>query len=242
MKGFFTSLAQDFYFVLEFPVVVAGMFLLAFFVEKTAQKKRGVKEPIFSTSKVAMIGIFSAIAMILMVFEVPLPFVPFFYRLDFSELPILIGAFALGPVAGVMMEFVKILLMLCVRGTTTAFVGEMANFAVGCSFILPASIVYAYRKTKRNAVFSCITGTVIMTVFATVFNVIYLLPAFSELYGIPLEAILEMGWNVNPFMTEGSMISFAVACVVPLNLIKGSSVSIVTLQVYKFMSPIIKMK
>lgn len=240
MNGLFTSVAQNVSFVLEFLAVIVALFVVAFLLEKAAQKKRGVKEPVFGTRKVAMIGMFSAIAMILMLFEFPLPFAPSFYELDFSELPILIGTFAFGPAAGVMMEFVKILLKLFVKGTSTAFVGDLANFAVGCSFIIPASVVYAFRKTKKSAIGACIAGTLAMTVFGTAFNAIYLLPAFSEFYGMPLSAILKMGEEANPFVTEGSIVSFVVACVAPLNLIKGTSVSIITLLIYKPLSPIIK--
>ena len=240
MNGLFSSVAQNVSFVLEFLAVIAALFAAALLLEKAAQKKRGVKEPVFGTRKVAMIGMFSAIAMILMLFEFPLPFAPSFYELDFSELPILIGTFAFGPAAGVMMEFVKILLKLFVKGTSTAFVGDLANFAVGCSFIIPASVVYAFRKTKKSAIGACITGTLIMTVFGTAFNAVYLLPAFSELYGMPLSAILEIGTEVNPLVREGSIVSFVTACVAPLNLIKGTSVSIITLLIYKPLSPIIK--
>lgn len=240
MNGLFSSVAQNVSFVLEFLAVIAALFAAALLLEKAAQKKRGVKEPVFGTRKVAMIGMFSAIAMILMLFEFPLPFAPSFYELDFSELPILIGTFAFGPAAGVMMEFVKILLKLFVKGTSTAFVGDLANFAVGCSFIIPASVVYAFRKTKKSAIGACITGALIMTVFGTAFNAIYLLPAFSELYGMPLSAILEIGTEVNPLVREGDIVSFVTACVAPLNLIKGTSVSIIALLIYKPLSPIIK--
>lgn len=240
MNGLFASVAENLSFVLEFFAVIVALFVVALLLEKAAQKKRGVKEPVFGIRKVAMIGMFSAIAMILMLFEFPLPFAPGFYKLDFSELPILIGTFAFGPAAGVMMEFVKVLLKLFVKGTSTAFVGDLANFAVGCSFILPASVVYAFRKSKKSAVVACVTGTLVMTIFGTAFNAIYLLPAFSKLYGMPLDVILDMGVKTNPFVTEGSIVSFVAACVAPLNLIKGTSVSIVTLLIYKPLSPIIK--
>ncbi len=240
MQDLFANVTLNASFVLEFLAVMIGLFLIALLLEKMAQKRRGVKEPVFSTRKVAMIGMFSAVAMIFMLFEIPLPFAPPFYKLDFSELPILVGTFAFGPAAGVMMEFVKILLKLFVKGTSTAFVGDLANFVVGCSFIIPASVVYAFRKTRKSAVGACITGTLVMTIFGTAFNAIYLLPAFSELYGMPLDTILQMGIEVNPFVTEGSIVSFVMACVAPLNVIKGISVSIITLLVYKPLSPIMK--
>lgn len=240
MNGLFESVTKNAVFVLEFLAVIVVLFVVAVILEKLAQKKRGVKEPVFSTRKVAMIGMFSAIAVVLMLFEFPLPFAPGFYELDFSELPILIGTFAFGPAAGVMMEFVKILLKLFIKGTSTAFVGDLANFAVGCSFILPASAVYAFCKNKKGAIVACVVGTLTMTVFGTAFNAVYLLPAFSKLYGMPLESVLEMGVKVNPLVKDGSIVSFVAACVAPLNLIKGTVSSVITLLIYKPLSPIIK--
>jgi len=240
MKDLLNDVTENLVFVLEFLVVILALFIVAVLLEKLAQRKRGVKEPIFNTRKVAMIGMFSAIAMILHLFDFPLPFAPDFYRLDFSELPILIGTFAFGPAAGVMMEFVKILLKLFIKPTTTAFVGDLANFAVGCSFILPASVIYAFRKNKKSAMIACVVGTLTLTVFGTAFNAVYLLPAFSKLYGMSLESILAKGAMVNPLVSEGSIVSFVVACVAPLNLIKGTIASVVTLLIYKPLSPIIK--
>ena len=138
------------------------------------------------------------------------------------------------------MEFVKILLKLFLKGTSTAFVGDLANFVIGCSFILPASSVYIFRKSKKSAVLGCIIGTLVMTIFGTAFNAIYLLPAFSKLYGMPLDTILQMGAKVNPLVDSNSIISFVAACVAPMNLLKGTLVSVVTLFIYKPLSPIIK--
>jgi riboflavin transporter FmnP len=240
MNGLLESVTQNVAYVLSFLAIIVVLFVTAVLLEKAAQKKNGINAPVFNTRKVAMIGMFSAIAMILHLFDFPLPFAPGFYKLDFSELPILVGTFAFGPAAGVMMEFVKIMLKLMVKGTSTAFVGDLANFVIGCSFILPASVMYAFRKNKKSAVMACITGTLIMTVFGTAFNAVYLLPAFSKLYGIPLDQLLAMGTAVNPLAGEGSIVGFVVACVAPLNLIKGASVSLVTLLIYKPLSPIIK--
>lgn len=240
MNNLFQSVAENGLYVLGFLAVIAGVFLAALLLETAARKRNGDKEKIFSTRKVAMIGMFSAVAVILHLFDFPLPFAPGFYKLDFSELPILVGSFAFGPAAGVMMEFVKILLKLCIKGTSTAFVGDLANFVVGCSFILPASAVYAFHKSRKSAIAACITGTLVMTVFGTAFNAVYLLPAFSKLYNIPMEEILKAGADLNPLVTEGSIVSFVAACVAPLNLIKGGAVSLVTMFIYKPLSPIIK--
>ncbi len=240
MSELFKNVADHAMFVLSFFLIIAALFLAALFLEKVAQKKNGLQEPVFNTRKIAMVGMFSAIAMILMLFEFPLPFAPGFYELDFSELPILVGTFAFGPTAGVLMEFVKILLKLFIKGTSTAFVGDLANFVVGCSFILPASLVYAFRKNKKSAIAACITGTLVMTVFGTAFNAVYLLPTFAEMFHMSMDELLAMGAAVNPLMTEGSLLSFVAVCVAPINLIKGVSVSLVTMLIYKPLSPIIK--
>lgn len=238
MNDLFTNIVENTVFVLEFLAVFAAIFGVAYGAEKYAQKRAGVKEKIFNTRKMAMIGMFSAIASVLMLFEIPMPFAPFFYKLDFSELPVLIGTFAFGPAAGVMIEFCKIILKLLFKSTGTAFVGELANFAVGCSFIVPASIVYLFRKNKKNALIGSIVGTLCMTVFGTAFNAVYLLPKFAQLYGMPLDQLIGMGTEINPYITN--ITTFVIMAVAPLNLIKGAAVSCVTLLVYKKLSPILK--
>ena len=133
MNKLFTDVAENAAYVLSFFAIIVALFVVALLLEKAARKKNNVTEPIFGTRKIAMIGMFSAIAMILHLFDFPLPFAPGFYKLDFSELPILVGTFAFGPTAGVMMEFVKILLKLCIKGTSTAFVGDRKSTRLNSS-------------------------------------------------------------------------------------------------------------
>ena len=238
LSNLLSELAKNAIFVLEFLAVVVVIFIAAKLVEKAEKKKTGNTERILTTRKLTMIGMFSAIAAILMIFEFPLPFAPAFYKLDFSEIPVLITAFAFGPVAGVMVEFCKIVLNLFMDSTTTAFVGELANFMVGCSFILPASIIYLHKKNRKSAVIGCVVGTLCLVVFGTSFNAIYLVPKFAELYGMPLEAIVGMGTAINPAITDlTTLVLFAVA---PLNILKGVSVSVVTMLVYKKLSHFMK--
>ncbi len=237
-NGLWTNVVENAVFVLVSVGLAAALFLVAYLAEKMAQKKNGQSERILGTRKIAMIGVFSAISAILMLFEFPVPFAPSFYELDFSEIPALVGAFAFGPVAGVMIEFCKILLKLFMKGTSTAFVGDLANFVIGCSFILPASIIYLFKKTKANAIVASGTGTLIMTVFGTLFNAVYLLPTFATLYGMPLDAIIGMGTAVNGHIN--SVTTLVVFAVAPLNLLKGGSVSLITILVYKKLSPILK--
>ena len=237
-NGLLQSVADNVIFVLVCVAVAVALFLVAYATEKYVYKRDGITERILTTRKIAMIGLFSALAVILHVLDFPVPFAPPFYKLDFSEIPALLGTFAFGPVAGVMIEFCKILLKLLIKGTSTAFVGDLANFVIGCSFILPASILYMFKKTKKRAIVSCITGTLIMTVFGTAFNAIYLLPAFSKLYGMPLDAIIAMGTEIHAGVD--GIVSFVCLCVAPMNLLKGFAASFVTMLIYKPLSPILK--
>ncbi|MBQ1264791.1 MAG: ECF transporter S component [Oscillospiraceae bacterium] len=180
---------------------------------------------------VSFVAMFSALAAVLMMIEIPLFFAPSFYKLDISELPVLICAFYLGPVSGVVCELLKVTLELLLRGTSTAFVGEFANFAVGCSFVLPASIVYHAIKTKKGAKIAMVAGTLFLTVFGSFFNAWYLLPKFAELYGMPMDAIIGMASAVNPHINSvTTLVAFAV---VPFNLLKGVLVSFLTFILYK---------
>lgn len=105
-------------------------------------------QPKLGVKALVQIGMLSAIAIILMMFEIPLPFAPTFYKIDLSEVPVLVGCFAMGPMAGVLVELVKILLNFVMTGTSTAGVGEIANFIIGCSFCVPAGLIY--RKTEQE--------------------------------------------------------------------------------------------
>lgn len=237
MNELLTSIAENLIFFLEFLGIVAALILIALLAERINARKQEKCEKILTTRKIAMVGVFSAIAAILHILDFPVPFAPPFYKMDFSELPALIGGFAFGPIAAVLIEFCKILLKLLFKGTSTAFVGDLANFLVGCTFLLPASVIYLFRKTKKTAIFSCVVGTLIMTVFGTAFNAIYLLPKFAQLYGMPLEAIIEMGHAINPAIN--SVTTLVVFAVAPMNLLKGGIVSLVTILVYKKISPIL---
>ena len=233
-----TAVVDNLVFVAEFLGIVFATFVVAFVFEKIANKKSGYGGPVITTQKIAMIGLFGAISTILMMFEIPLPFAPAFYKLDFSELPIMIVTFAFGPVAGVLTEFIKILLKVIFKSTSTAFVGELANFCVGASLILPASIIYIFNKTRKGALIGSITGTVIMTVFGSVFNAVYLLPKFAQLFGMDLNAIIGMGSAINPSVSN--IQTFALMIVAPMNLLKGTLISTLTIVLYKKFSPVLK--
>ena len=216
----------------EFLLLCLLIFLALFFVAMLVERKflKTLKE-VNKTRRMAYIAIFSVLAAVLMFFEVPLFFAPSFYEIDFSEVPVLISTFYLGPVAGVTTELLKIVLKLLLKGTSTAFVGDFANFVIGCSFVLPASILYHTKKSKVTAIGGMALGTACMTVFGSAFNAFYLIPTYSTLFGMPLEAIMGMGTAVNSSIN--SVTTLVLFAVVPFNLLKGVLVSIITFLLYK---------
>lgn len=195
-------------------------------------KKRNVQWLV----KVAVLG---ALATVLMLVEFPLMFLaPNFYKLDFSEIPVVVGAFALGPMAGVAIEAIKIILNFAIEGTTTAGVGEIANFLIGCSYVVPAAIIYSVRKTRKNAIIGMAVGTVSVALVGAVLNAYVLLPAYAYAFGLPIEAFISMGTAVNPAITD--LTTFILFAVVPFNLFKGLMISVIVLTIYKRVSPLLR--
>jgi riboflavin transporter FmnP len=188
--------------------------------------------------KMVQIAMLSAVSIILMLFEIPLFFAPSFYKIDLSEVPVLIGAFSMGPVAGIVIELVKIALNLVITGSITAGVGEFANLLIGCAFVIPSGIIYKRNKTKKGAVISMIAGTISMTLVGCLLNVFVLLPTYASAFGMPIEALVEMGSAVNHMITN--LTTFILFAVAPFNLLKGMVVSIVVVIIYKKISPILK--
>ena len=223
---------------LQFFLVSAAVFALILGLAVLAERHLCKDRKQFSnTHYISYTAIFYAISGVLMLMEIPLFFAPGFYKLDISEMPVLICTFYLGPVAGVTAELLKVMVKLLIKGTSTAFVGDFANFVVGCSFILPASIIYHARPGKKTALIGMGVGTLVLTVFGSLFNGFYLIPKFAVLFGMPMDAIVAMGTKVNAAITDvWTLVAFAV---VPFNLVKGVAVSALTFLLYKRISPIL---
>jgi len=187
---------------------------------------------------VAMIATLSAIMTIP---AFPLPFLlPGFYKLDFSEVPVMIGAFALGPVAGIAIEAIKSVLNYLVNGTISAGVGEVAMFLIGVSYIVPATLIYYRHTTKKTALIGLLVGSVSMVITASLLNAYLLLPAYSLALNIPIDVIVGMGTAINPAIDSLAM--FILLAVVPFNLIKVVSISVLVALIYKRVSGVIKSK
>jgi riboflavin transporter FmnP len=171
-----------------------------------------------NTNKMIKISLLSALALILMYIDFPvIPLFPWL-RIDLSDVPALIGAFGFGPLAGVLIELIKNIVIVLIKGTQTGFVGETANFLVGVSLILPAALVYHKKKNKKNAIVGMVLGAVCMEVVGIVANIYFLLPA----YGMQ--------------MSPAESIKYITVGLLPFNGIKALMVSVLTYVLYKRIS------
>ena len=195
------------------------------------QKKR------LSVKTVVLIGMFGALAAVLETFQIPVPFAPPFYKLDFAETPIMIGAFALGPVPAILMELVKNLLKILINGTTTMYVGDLGNFIGGCAFVLPASILYQKHRTRKMAMAGLGLSVFTGVLTAIVVNRFLTLPLYANLMFGGIENIISMGTAINPAITN--LPTFAVFAIVPFNLLKLGMNAGITALVYKKVSVIL---
>ena len=190
----------------------------------------------WSARNIALMGMLGAMAALLMYLEIPLVFLaPNFYKMDFSEIPVMVGTFALGPFAGGLIEVIKILIKLLIKPTSTGGVGELANFVVGCAMAVPAGLLYRARKNKKTAVKALLLGTLCMTVLGVVVNALVMLPFYSKF--MPMETIISLGAKIVPAVN--SVWTFCLFCVGPFNLFKGLVISLITFLLYKRVSPLI---
>lgn len=190
---------------------------------------------VYNTRYITKVGILSAIAVILMFFEVPLPMMPSFLKLDVSELPAILGAFLLGPIAGVGIELIKNLIHGA--NSQTMGIGEVANFLVGVSFILPASYLYQRYSSPKGAIIALGVGTISMMFSASLLNYFVLLPLYQAVLHFPLEQIISLGTVANPQIID--LKSFITMAIAPFNLIKGIVISIFTMMIYKKIFPVL---
>ncbi|WP_243109421.1 ECF transporter S component [Anaerophilus nitritogenes] len=180
------------------------------------------------------ISILSVLAYLIMFFEMPILFFPGFLKIDASDLPALLGSFALGPAAGIMIQLLKNLLHL--MNTTTGGVGELANFLIGIAMIIPAGIVYRKNKTKMGAMIGLILGTICMSIIGGVTNYYILLPFYGKV--MPLDQIIAFSASANGAIKDVDTLVFY--GIIPFNIVKGMLLSILTISLYKKLSPILK--
>ena len=203
--------------------------------EKTTQitVNRGTKKKV-SMRKLTGTAMLSAIAYVLMFLDFSVPFMPSFIKMDLSELPALIGSFAYGPVAGVIICLIKNVLHLFI--TTTGGVGELSNFLLGASFVLVAGGVYRFKKTRTGAVIGSVLGAVLMGLFSILSNYYLVYPIYYNF--MPKEAILSAYQLI--FSGVHNILECLIVFNAPFTCIKGLISVVITFLIYKRLSPILK--
>ena len=201
-------------------------------MEKTVKVRK--KTSIQNVRMLTITAVLSSISFILAFFEFPVPLSPSFARMDLSDLPALIGAFAYGTMSGILIEFVKNALQLFT--SSTGGIGELANFIMGSSFVVTAGLIYKSHKTKKTAMIACLIASVTMGIVAAIVNYFILLPVFEAF--MPLDQLIASFGEFIPFIkTKLDVVLFNAF---PFNLLKGIGISIVTMLLYKRLSPILK--
>lgn len=185
--------------------------------------------------RIASAAILTALAVILMYLEIALPFMPPFLKFDFSEIPVLVGSFALGPVYGVIIELLKNLIHLPVSATSG--IGEMSNFLTGSIYVFSAGMIYNKIRTRKGAIISMLIATAALTLIAIPLNYFVTLPLYGSVLGFTTEGIVNMCLSVNSLIKDKwTLILWGF---VPFNLFKGIAVAFVTFWIYKPISKLI---
>lgn len=185
---------------------------------------------------IAGCGILTAAAVVLQFLEISIPIVPSFLKLDFSDLPALIGAFAYGPAAGVLISLIKNIIHIPLG--TTSFVGPLSNFLLAASFTFVAGYVYKLKKTKGNALVAGVLGALAMGLFSVAVNYFLIYPLYYRVLGFPEEAVLGMYKAIMPgikSVTDGLIIFN-----IPFTAVKGLLVVGITMLIYKPLSKFLK--
>lgn len=197
----------------------------------------------FSATRVAVIAMFSTIAGVLYVFGFPIAAAfPSWLELNFSDIPALIGTFALGPVSGAIIVFVKILIKLIIKGTSTVFVGEIADLLIGVSFVMPAGFIYKKFRTFKGALAAMAVGSVCSVAMSMLANWLVLVPFYRQLFfhgsWDPLVGTMRALFGEK--CTQKTFYVFYIWCsVLPFNVMRCLIAVLVTLPVYKHISRLI---
>lgn len=179
----------------------------------------------------------SAVAFVLMFIEVSIPqVIPFFVKMDISDLPALMGGYALGPVHGIVISLLKNVLHALIKGTSTGFVGELCNFMLGASFACSAGLIYKYKKNKKGALIGALVGSVVMGIISLPVNYFITYPMYANAF-MPMEDIIAMYQAILP--SSDTLLKCLVIFNVPFTIVKGLLCSIICFVIYKPLSPLL---
>lgn len=190
------------------------------------------------TRKIVMAALLGAVSAILMVLDFNVPLAPGFIKFDFSDFPILIGGFVYGPATGVLIAFLKIIINLLFKPTTTMYVGELSNFLLSVCYMGVACIFYRKHRTKKGAALGMVLSTVLTSIFSIFSNILVIFPLYAKLFGMSMGQIVQMVSAVNPFVKD--ITTMVIASLLPFNLFKYGIISLITFISYKKLSVILK--
>lgn len=202
------------------------------------QKTRTRDDSRMKVKKIAFIGLMGAVSSVLMLFRFPIPFMPPFLSFDFSGLMEMLGGFMFGPMAALCIIIVKIMMQLVMQGSFSLGTGELQNFILSCTYVLPALIIYHKSKSKKRAAAGMAVSSVLVAVVAVFTNLYLIIPFYVKLFGMSMNDIIAMCSTVNPAMKNA--MTMALFGILPFNLIKYGITSVVTLIIYKRLSRVIK--
>lgn len=209
-------------------------------MNQTVSTKGGAKY--FSSTRIAVIAVFSAISVALYVLKFPISAIfPFWLELNFSDIPALIGTFALGPLSGAIIVVVKILLELVISGTTTMFVGDFADVILGCALVVPAGLIYKKHRTFKGALAGLAVGSLCSTALGILANWLVLVPFYLEFFFHgSWEPLLGGMSAIFGEVTQENFYNFYLwASVLPFNLMRCLIATLVVLPIYKHISRVI---
>ena len=182
------------------------------------------------------IAVMSAVAMVLQFIEVSIPIMPSFIKLDFSDIPELIIAFAYGPISGAIVCLLKNLIHMPL--SSSAFIGELSNFLLGCAFVIPAGLIYKHNKTKKTALIASIAGAFVMAILSVPINYFIIYPLYANVLGLPIPVIVGMYQAILP--AADTLVKDLLIFNLPFTFVKGMIDAAFTFVLYKRISPILK--
>lgn len=184
--------------------------------------------------KVALLGV---IGFLLMALEFPIPFVPPWLKIDVSDVSVIVAGFGMGPVGAACVAFIKSVLHFLLKSNDGTFVGDIAAFIISVAIAVPACIIYRKSRTKKAMIAGLAVGGVTMVILGAILNAYVLLPAYSVVFGMPIDGLVSMAQKVNPAITSVSTLIFW--GVVPFNIIKCIILAIFTFLLYNRIEKIV---
>lgn len=187
---------------------------------------------------IAFVGLMGAVSTVLMLLRFPLPFLPPFMSFDLSGVMEIMGGYLFGPVGAFFVILVKILLQLIIQGSLSFGTGEIQGLILSCAYVMPAIVIYHWKKSKKTAIIGMAVSTVVVSVTAVFTNLYMIIPFYASLAGMTMDDIVAMCTAVNPAMKDA--FTMVLLGIVPFNLIKYGATSVVTFFIYKRLSKVIR--